>query len=215
MRLIVPMAMGLNGQKGQNKMSKDRILVAGESFELSELGAVLKTLKIKTEWQLLPELKTPPEADMYALLLDKNNIAPTNEDFIFFNQLESQDNAVYLMNEDNTAIQNGGEQSIMVNLEALRYDIVAIKIGMNIYRGGERDQSFRFLEAAQLSLFNHDDEAKPLAHMRIKGEDFKDTVCMVMLYITRSATGWNVAPMTEEIHNFAELARSHGIVVAG
>ncbi len=211
------MVTGLNGPKERkiNAMSKEHILIPGESFELSELGAVLKNLKISIEWQLLPELKNPPEADIFALLLDKNNVAPTNEDFIFFNQLEGVENAAFLNNEDNTAIQNGGAQSIVVNLESLRYDIVAVKLGMNIYRGGERDQSMRFLEKATLSVFNHDDDKKPLAHMTIKGEDHKDTVCMVMLYLTRSSNGWNVAPMTEDIHNFAELARSHGIVVAG
>lgn len=192
-----------------------RVLVPGESFELSELGATAKSLKISIDWKLLPELKTPPEADMFALLLDKNNIAPTNEDFIFFNQLEGIDNAVFLNNEDNTASQNGGAQSIVVHLDTLRYDIISLKFGINVYRGGERDQSLRFIESLNLNIFDHDDNNQPLAELSVKGAEQRDTVCLVMLYLTRSATGWSVAPMLEEVHNFAELARTHGIVVAG
>lgn len=197
--------------------NQTRKMIPGESFELSELDPVLKTIRIDITWQLKPELKTPPEADIFALLLDKDDIAPTNEDFIFFNQVEGVDNAAYLKNEDNTANDHGGSQSVVIDLDALRYDIVTIKSGLNIYRGNERDQTMRFVDHVTLTLYNHDDDKAPLASLKIKGDDHKDTVCMVMLALTRSASGsgWSIAPLTKDIHNFAELARNHGIVVAG
>lgn len=193
-----------------------RNAVLGETIELSELDKVIKSVRINVNWQLLPNLKNPPEGDIFCFLRDKNGIAPHNEDFIFFNQMENEMQTALLgspvLSEDDDGVLNGN-QSIILHLSKLHYDITDILIGFNLYRAGERDQSLRYIEHLSADLAHEQGDA--LLHYPCPLDDHKGATCITLMKLSRGGNGWAVEAIDKTYTSFNEIAREHGIVVAG
>lgn len=191
-----------------------KTLAPGESVSLHALDKVVKTLNVGVHWQLLPDLKNPPEGDIFAFLLDKNNKAPTNEDFVFYNQPDGPaGNAQLHLDHDNTADNDGGAQYVALDLRDIRYEIVTIVVGLNLYRAGERDQSFRFLQSCEVNM--GDGGKKSLARYEVDPKAHRDAICMSLLRLEREGNDWKLTAIEEEHPSFDLVARLHGIVVAG
>lgn len=190
-----------------------RQLQTGETVALSEFDKVLKTLRVSVHWTLLPDLKNPPEGDAFAFLLDKNGIAPDNADFLFYNQLDGLDDAAHVTSDDTIPQNEGGRQSIILGLDAIRYTIVGAQVGLSLYRAGERDQSFRYVENVTVQLIN-EGTGDVMAEHVIDGRAHKDAVCLTLLRLERDGQ-WSVTATADEHQTFDTLARQHGIVVAG
>lgn len=185
-----------------------------ETIPLSSLEKVVKKLRVAVHWQLLPDLKNPPEGDIFAFLLDKNGAAPTNEDFVFYNQPDGPNgNAQLQIDPDNTAEKEGGVQSVTFALPDIRYGIVTIVVGFNLYRAGERDQSMRFVQKCELTL--SEEGKKPMARFEIDPKEHRDAICIRLLKLERDGNDWQITALAEECPNFDGVARQYGIVVAG
>ena len=190
-----------------------RQLLIGESVPVTDFDKVLKTLRATVSWTLLPDLKNPPEGDAFGFLLDKNGQAPDNADFLFYNQLDGLDEAAHVQVDENIPSAQGGKQSVILGLDAIRYTIVQAQIGLSLYRAGERDQSFRYVETVTVQLIN-EDTGETLAEHTIDGRSHKDAVCLTLLRLDRDGQ-WSVTATADEHQTFDTLARQHGIVVAG
>lgn len=185
----------------------------GETIALSTLDKVIKNLRVSVDWRLLPDLKNAPEGDIFAFLLDKNGKAPLNEDFVFYNQPDGPNGTAQLeIDHGETAEKDGGKQSISMTLQDIRYEIVTILVGFNLYRAGERDQSFRFVESCEVSL---SDGKKELARFSIDPKAHRDAICITVLKLERQGNDWAVTAVEDQSPNFDFIARAHGIVVAG
>lgn len=188
----------------------------GETIELSDLDKVVKSVKVTINWHLLPNLKNPPEGDIFCFLRDKNGIAPNNEDFIFFNQTENEMQTALLGSPILTEDEDGaltGSQSIMLHLTKLHFSISDIIIGFNLYRAGERDQSLRYIEhlSADLAL----EEGGTLLHYPCPLEVHKGAICITLFRLIRTSNGWAVEAIDKTYPTFNDIAREHGIVVSG
>ena len=190
-----------------------KTLSAGETIKLSSLDKVIKALHVGVNWQLLPDLKNPPEGDIFAFLIGKNGKTPSNEDFVFYNQPDGVNGNVQLHASDVTADNEGGSQTIELALHDMRYEIVSVIVGFNLYRAGERDQSFRFLQSCEVTL--SDGGKKPLASFAIDPKAHRDAICMSLLRLDRDGNDWAVTPLEEESPCFDAIARQYGIIVAG
>ncbi len=190
-----------------------RKLLIGESIATTDLDKVIKSLRVTVQWTLLADLKNPPEADVFCFLLDKNGQAPDNADFLFYNQLDGLDNAAHVVLDDNIPPAQGGKQSIVLALDAIRYTIVQAQIGLSLYRAGERDQSFRYVDNVTVQLIN-EGTGDLLAEHVIDGKAYKDAVCLTLIRFDRDGQ-WSLTAAADGHTTFDDLARQHGIVVAG
>lgn len=189
-------------------------LALDERISLSSLDRAAQKIRVTLSWDLLPDLKNPPEGDIFAFLLDKNDKAPKNEDFIFYNQADGIDDSVRLSpSEDGTDARTGGVQSVLLDLENIRYEILAIEVGFNLYRAGERDQNFRFVETLALTI--HNETGEELARYDVSTKEYRDAICMALLKLEREGNHWFLQPLDSTMPDFAAKAREHGIVVAG
>ena len=188
----------------------------GDKLKLSELGSAANAIKVTLKWRLLPDLKNPPEGDLFCFLCDKTGIAPTNEDFIFFNNLHNQKESVVLVppvfTEGGANHNLEGTQTLTIALNELRYEIVDIVIGINLYRANERDQSRRYLEHLSLALCL--DDNTPLLHYECNLAPHKTTVNLTMLHLKREGSDWHVEVVDETQMGFNDLAREKGILVS-
>ncbi len=193
-----------------------RVIQPGETVKLAELDPVIKNVRVAVSWQLLPDLKNPPEGDMFAFLLDKNDKTGLNEDFIFYNQPDGPDanDSARLFGDDNSATADGGRQSIVLGLDEIRYEIASIVIGLNLYRADERDQSWRYLQSVQLAL-THENGKKTLASYDVDPQQHRDAVCMSLLRFERDGGKWQITALEAHSPSFDTIARQYGIVVAG
>lgn len=189
-------------------------LALNERVALATLDRAAKNIRVTLSWDLLPDLKNPPEGDIFAFLLDKNNQSPKNEDFIFYNQPDGIEDSVRLSpSEDGTDARTGGVQSVLMDLEEIRYEILALEIGFNLYRAGERDQSMRFVETLVLSV--HNETGAELARYTVPVTEYKAATCMTLLKLEREGNHWFLTPLADTSPDFNAKVREHGIVVAG
>ncbi len=191
-----------------------KVMQMGDKVRLSELSKLSGHIKINLNWRLLPELKNPPEGDMFAFMRDKNNIAPTNEDFIFFNNMQSQGETAVLTAPVITSGESvEGSQSLILHLGDMRYEILEILAGFNLYRADERDQSLRFIESLTLTICL--DDNTPLVKYECPLEAHKASTGLTMLALRREGGDWEVEIVDHGYHSFNDLARENGIVVSG
>lgn len=183
-----------------------------EPVKLSKLDAAIKTLDVRVSWQLLPDLKIPPEGDAFAFLLGKNDTAPLNEDFIFYNQLEGVEGTAALKQDDTQQEGIGGAQSVVLQLNAIRYDITRIIVGFNLYRGNERDQTLRYVESLSVELISN---GQIIARTDLDTKTHKDAVAIELLELSREGNDWLLTAQQGHALGLDELARRYGLVVAG
>lgn len=184
----------------------------GTTLKLSTLSPLANAhVKVTFKWRLLPELKNPPEGDAFCFMRDKNGHAPTNEDFIFFNNMQSERETVILtppVISETHGVE--GVQTLIAHLGDIRYEITELLAGFNLYRADERDQSLRFLQSLSMSLTLED--GTPLLDYDCDLQSHKTTVCLPMLSLKREGQDWELTILDDHKASFNDIARESGIV---
>lgn len=182
----------------------------GDTIRLSELSHIAGHIKVNVHWRLLPDLKNPPEGDLFCFMRDRNGHAPTNEDFVFFNNMQSAgDTAVLTAPVVTDSVE--ASQTLILHLSDIRYEITELLVGFNLYRADERDQSFRFLDSLAFSVELEDNT--PLLRHEYPLEKHKTATGSAALKFIREGNDWLLAIVDETYMGFNDIARAHGIVV--
>ncbi|MER7682318.1 TerD family protein [Streptomyces sp. NPDC096934] len=103
-------------------------------------------VQVRVGWQPRPELQRPQELDLSALLLspDSNGRLKvrSTDDFIYYNNLRSQDGAVVYTGRSAGAPLGGDALVISVDPAAVDTEVQEIQFVVSVYDAGNREQNF-------------------------------------------------------------------------
>lgn len=144
--------MAISLQKGQKvSLSKNS---AGQDTGLSRLIVGLGWDVVKQKKGLFSSKPAEIDCDATAVLLQNGKLA-SNEDIVYFGNLQHKSKAVKHMGDNRTGAGEGDDEQIMIDLSTVpaQYDKVVIVV--NIYQAAQKKQHFGQIENAFIRLVDN------------------------------------------------------------
>ncbi|MCD8493991.1 MAG: TerD family protein [Alphaproteobacteria bacterium] len=193
----------------------DNLVKPGDDINITEKDPALKKIMIGCGWDLNTFQGEDMDVDVSIFLLDKNEQTREDEDFIFYNSPEGCNGAVKHTGDNRTGAGDGDDETIMIDLLGLPFDVVRIAIVVSIYQGYEKDQSLSRVKNCFVRLVNADNEFEILRYeLKEELRDQEHDFAMVAALIDREGPKWHFRPLLEFYKGgLAEIATKYGIVI--
>ena len=152
------------------------------------------------------------DLDASAFLLNANGKVPSDEDFIFYNNPVSRNEAVRTMGDDTTGGGGGDDEQIMVELSQLPMEYDRIVFVVSIYQANERHQHFGMINNAFIRIVDADTN-KELCIYNLSSEDYNGKCAMVFGELYRKDGEWKFNAIGQPMNIWAvdDLAERYGL----
>lgn len=130
-------------------------LAKGERFNLSQEAPNLKKIAVGLGWQV-SQTASRYDIDASAFLLGADGKLPSEEHFIFYNNLNSPDRSVTHSGDNKTGQGEGDDETIYVDLEKISLDIQEIIFVVTLHEAQEKQQNFSQIKNAFIRLYNQE-----------------------------------------------------------
>jgi len=133
-------------------------------------------------------------------------------DFIFYNQLRSQDGAVVHQGDNRTGEGQGDDEQITVDLEKLSPDVQKIAFVVTIHDAEARKQNFGQVKNAYIRVVNESD-GKEIARFDLS-EEMSTETAMIFGEVYRYNNEWKFKAVGQGFKGgLGPLARNYGVNV--
>lgn len=134
-----------------------KLLKKDEQVNLMELDPSLHRVMIGLGWDV-PDMDHGYEVDLdaSAFLLGRNESVRRDTDFIFYNNLETDNGVIKHLGDNTTGYGQGDDEEIEINLDELSYDIEKITFAVTIHNAEERSQAFGVVTNAFIRVVDAD-----------------------------------------------------------
>ena len=152
------------------------------------------------------------DLDAFALLVKEDDLVRSDADFVFFNNKNSEADAVVYGGDNLTGEGEGDDETIYVNLEAIPADVAKVVIAVSIYEAEQRNQVFGQVSNAFVRLV---DSAKGTEEVRFDlGEDYSTETAVVFAELYRNNGDWKFRAVGQGYSSgMAGIANKYGINV--
>ncbi len=133
------------------------------------------------------------DLDASAFLLDENGKLRRDEDFIFYNNLESRNKAVIHTGDNLTGDGEGDDEVILIDFTKIPDDIKRIAICVTIYDAAARGQNFGQVSNAYIRIAKMEDEFDTVGEEILKfdlEEEFSIETALVVAEIYLKNGEW-------------------------
>jgi len=136
------------------------------------------------------------DLDGFALLLGANGRLGTDKDVVYFGNLRSSDGSTQHSGDNLTGAGEGDDEVIALNLPQVPDRIMRIVFGVNIYKGGSRQQHFGLVSNAFVRAI--DGDGKEMARYNLSGSaEYTGKTSMLMGELVRSGEDWDFRAVGE------------------
>jgi tellurium resistance protein TerD len=126
----------------------------GDQIDLMRKDPSLKHLMAGVGWDLKSFDRDPPDLDASLFLLDRTERTREDSDFIFYNNQSGCEGAVKHMGDSRTGAGEGDDESMVMDLQALPFDIVKIAFTLSIYDLDMNENNFTHVKNVYFRLVN-------------------------------------------------------------
>lgn len=133
------------------------------------------------------------DLDASAFLLGENGKLKRDEDFIFYNNLNSRDDAVIHTGDNLTGDGDGDDEVIMINFEKMPADVHKVAIVVTIHEAEARRQNFGQVSNAYIRIAKCSDEFDTIGEEVLKfdlEEEFSIETALVVAEIYKRNGEW-------------------------
>ncbi|MFC9351538.1 TerD family protein [Arthrobacter sp. NPDC057013] len=163
-------------------------LSKGSNLSLSKADPALQKAIIGLGWDPRTTAGEQFDLDASALLLTAAGKVRSNDDFIFYNQLQSADGAIVHQGDNRTGEGEGDDEQIIIDLAAVSRDIEKIVIVVSIDQAEARRQNFGQVRDAFCRVVNVDTDNEIVRYDL--SEDAAAETCMIFAEIYRHSGEW-------------------------
>lgn len=152
------------------------------------------------------------DLDAFALLITKEGVVRSDSDFIFFNNKNSEADAVVYGGDNRTGEGEGDDETIFVNLEAIPADVEKVVIAVSIYEAAERSQTFGQVSNAFIRLVDSNTGTEEVTFDL--GEDYSTETAVVFAELYRNNGEWKFRAVAQGYGSgMAGIANQYGVNV--
>jgi tellurium resistance protein TerD len=185
-------------------------LQKGGAVSLGNEAPGVKRVIIGLGWQPQPGEDTVFDLDGSAFLLRADGKVRDDTDFIFYNNLQSEDGSVEHAGDSRTGISALDEERLQVDLTHVPPEIDRIAVAVSIHDADQRRQNFGMVGHAHIRCVNADNESE-IARYDLS-EHLSTETSMIFGELQRTNGDWKFRAVGQGYHGgLGVLARSYGV----
>lgn len=188
-------------------------LTKGANVSLTKEAPSLNDALIGLGWDPRSTDGKEFDLDAMAFMLGADGKVRTDNDFIYFNKLKSDDGSVEHTGDNRTGQGDGDDEALKVSLSRVPADVQRIVFGVVIYEGPERKQNFGQVSNAFIRVA---DQRSPLVDITRYdlAEDASTETAMIFGELYRNGPEWKFRAIGQGFKDgFAAMVRSFGVKV--
>ena len=187
-------------------------LTKGGNVNLSKEAPGLSNITVGLGWDPRATDGQDFDLDAIAFLLNEAGKVRSDQDFIFFNNLKSNDGSVEHTGDNRTGEGDGDDEQIKVSLNNISADVSKIAICAIIYEGQARNQNFGQVGDAFIRVVN-DNGNSEVARYDLS-EDSSTETAMIFGELYRHNGDWKFRAVGQGFNGgLGPLAASYGVNV--
>lgn len=164
-------------------------LFKGQKVDLTKGNPGLKKILVGLGWDTKKyDGGYDFDLDAAAFLLGVNGKVPSDDDFVFYNNLLHSSGAVQHMGDNRTGIGDGDDEQVLVDLTKIPDNIDKIAFTVTIHGADEKKQNFGQVANSYIRIVD-EVSGKELIHYDL-GEDFSVETALVVGELYKSAGEW-------------------------
>ncbi|MGP4003031.1 TerD family protein [Streptomyces sp. 8N706] len=163
-------------------------LSKGGNVSLSKEAPGLSAVTVGLGWDVRTTTGTDFDLDASALLINSGGKVPSDQHFVFFNNLKSPEGSVEHTGDNLTGAGEGDDEQIKVDLGTVPTEVDKIVFPVSIHEAESRQQSFGQVRNAFIRVVNQAD-SKELARYDLS-EDASTETAMVFGELYRNGPEW-------------------------
>jgi tellurium resistance protein TerD len=187
-------------------------LAKGGNISLDDAVADLKSILVGLGWEERDTQGDDFDLDASAFLLKDDGKVRGDGDFIFYNNLKSEDGSVEHSGDNLTGAGEGDSEVLKINLAGVPPEIQRIAVTVTIHDADRRRQNFGQVKDAYIRVVNQDDNAE-IVRFDLS-EDMSTETAMIFGEIYRRGGKWKFKAVGQGYAGgLASLCKSFGIDV--
>ena len=191
---------------------KNKIERGGE-INITQKDPTIKQLSIGVGWDLRAFDSNPLDLDASIFLLDRDDKTRVDEDFIFYNNHNDGDGAVKHQGDSRTGAGDGDDESILLDLSALPFEVVKVCFVLSIYDEDFQDHNFSMVKNVYFRLSNQDTEHELFRYEL--DDELSGGEGLIIGELERFGAEWVFRAIGDTVDGgLAKIADNYGILVA-
>ena len=188
-------------------------LTKGQKIDLTKGNPSLKKVVIGLGWDTNKYSGGHDfDLDASVFLVGSNGKTNHDEDFIFYNNLESRNKAVIHTGDNRTGEGEGDDEQIILEFDKMPADVERMAVTVTIYEALERGQNFGQVSNAYVHVLD-ESNGKELIRYDL-GEDFSIETAVVVGEIYRHNGEWKFSAVGSGFQGgLAALCKNYGLDV--
>lgn len=188
-------------------------LVKGQKIDLTKGNPSLKKVIIGLGWDTNKYSGGFDfDLDASCFLLGTNGRTNRDEDFIFYNNLKSRNDAVIHTGDNRTGEGEGDDEQIILEFGKMPADVDKMAVTVTIHEAVERGQNFGQVSNAYVRVVDADTNEEVLRYDL--GEDFSIETALVVCELYRNNGEWKFSAVGSGFQGgLAALCRNYGLEV--
>jgi tellurium resistance protein TerD len=198
----------------KSRFDKASPLNKGQEISLNEIDPALRKVKIGLGWAA-PEQNNgfAVDIDACAFILSREGRVRRDTDFVFYNNLESEDKAIRHKGDSTIGEADGDDEIIEIDLETMAFDVEKVAFTVTIHNAEERQQNFGLIKDAYIRIENLE-TGQELARFDLT-EDAAQDNGIVFGELVRDVSRWKFRALgTGSNGGLYRIARDFGVNVA-
>ncbi len=188
-------------------------LSKGGNMSLSKTDPALQRVMVGLGWEARSTTGADFDLDASAFLVQANGRVRSDDDFIFYNQLQSTCGSVQHTGDNRTGAGDGDDESLELALGQIPASIEKVVFCVTIHDADSRRQNFGQISEAFMRLVNLDTGVE-LARFDL-GEDYSTETAMIFGEIYRHQGDWKFRAVGQGFAGgLAALCGQFGVQVA-
>ena len=164
-------------------------LAKGQKVDLTKTNPGLSKILIGLGWDIKRyDGGDAFDLDASAFLLGANGKVPSDDEFIFYNQMKHKSGSVEYMGDNRTGAGEGDDEQIKVDLRAIPADVDKIAFTVTIYDAEKRNQSFGQVSNAFIRIVDANTNQELVRYDL--GEDYSIETAIVVAELYRNEGEW-------------------------
>lgn len=188
-------------------------LVKGQKIDLTKGNPSLKKVIIGLGWDTNKYSGGFDfDLDASVFLVGSNGKTNHDEDFIFYNNLKSRNEAVIHTGDNRTGQGDGDDEQILLEFAKMPADVDRMAVTVTIHEAMQRGQNFGQVSNAYVRVVNEDTGEEVLRYDL--GEDFSIETALVVCEIYRNGSEWKFSAIGSGFQGGLEaLCKNYGLDV--
>jgi len=163
-------------------------LTKGNNLSLTKADPGLVRALIGLGWDPRTTSGEAFDLDASALLVGADGKVRSQDDFIFYNQLQAKDGSVVHQGDNRSGVGEGDDEQILIDLSLIAADVDRVVVVVSIDQADARGQNFGQIRGAYCRVLNQDTDQEVVRYDL--SEDAAPETSMIFAEIYRNRAEW-------------------------